>query len=68
MSLPTDIKPPWIEFDIMTRIIRRRLMRSVRILTKEYHGVERIKPAIETEINLYHFYRVSKYPNLLWRI
>jgi len=42
-------------------------MRSVKILTKEYEGVERIKPAIETEINLYHFYRTSKYPNLLWR-
>ncbi|RLE63333.1 MAG: hypothetical protein DRJ38_07850 [Thermoprotei archaeon] len=68
MSLPTDIKPPWIEFDIMVRIVRRRLNRSVRHYIKNYKGVERIKPAIEKQIELFSFYRTNYHPNLLWRV
>jgi len=60
-----DVQPAWVEFDLMLRVIRLRLMKSVKILTKEYRGVERIIPAIKKEIELYSLYRQFKKPNLL---
>jgi len=65
MSKPTDIPTPWVEPDIMIKEVKKRIMKAVRTLTKEYRGIERIRPAIEKEIEMFSKYRTYKYPNLL---
>jgi hypothetical protein len=60
-----EVKPAWIEYDLMVRVIRLRLLKTVKAFTSQYHGVERITPAIRKEIELYSSYRQWKKPNLV---
>ena len=65
MSKPTDYKLPFITFDMLAKMIKKRLMKAVKYMYRDQAGFERLQNTIQAEINMFLTYRTYKYPNLL---
>jgi len=68
MSKPTDYKLPFITFDMLVKIIKKRITKAVKYMYQEQSGFTRLQNTIQAEINLFSTYRTYKYPNLLEKI
>ena len=60
-----EYKAPFVTYDMMMKIIKKRLMKAVKIMYKDQQGFERLQNTIQAEINMFSTYRTFKYPNLL---
>ena len=65
MSKPTDYKLPFVTYDMLLKMIKKRLMKAVKYMYRDQSGFERLQNTIQAEINMFLTYRTYKYPNLL---
>ena len=65
MSKPTDYKLPFVTYDMLLKMIKKRLMKAVKYMHRDKAGFERLQETIKAEIDMFLTYRTYKYPNLL---